>query len=183
MNSLQHIETYNTRAPEMWSIISDAVDFEGKSVLDLGCGGGDMLIYSHHAGADKIVGIDKDSRTISDTRIRIDEIIPDSGITLSIDNIESMEMSNFDIIMCFSVLPYLSRPEEMLNKIRNHSSVALIECQYTGDGYGFEEINNNRAMLQWLLQVGWNRVSNLGYTDVKIRKAKRTIWKCRDIGE
>lgn len=181
MNLLQRFETYNSRAAEMWNIISDSVDFEGKSVLDLGCGGGDMLIYSYYAGAEKIKGIDEDDRIISDTRHRIDSTIPNSEIILSIDDIETMKIRDYDIILCFSVLPYLSKPEKMLEKIRNHSKVALIECQYAGDGFGFEEINNNRTMLSWLLQIGWNRVTNLGYTDVRIRNAKRTIWRCRDV--
>lgn len=175
------LEAYNSRAPEMWTLISQNVDFEGKSVLDLGCGYGDMLLMTYYAGAKKICGIDKNAKIISGTEDRISKEIGKSKIELMVGDIETR--SNFDkwdIIICFSVLPYLKNHKEVLRKIKESSNIALIEAQYRGEPYCLEHIKGDKDMREWLIEFGWNRITNIGYTDVEIRNAQRTIWRCRD---
>lgn len=173
------METYNTRAPDMWSLISKNVDFEGKSVLDLGCGYGDFLLLAHYAGASKIAGVDNNSRIISKVRERIDKKAKNSHIRLYIEDIETLSLKDWDIVLCFSVLPYLNNPDKLLNKIYFNSKIALIEAQYQGEPYCLQNIKNDKDMREWLQSIGWDCITNLGYTDVEIRNAKRTIWRCK----
>ncbi len=174
------LDPYNSRAPEMWALISNGVDFENKSVLDLGCGGGDMLIMSYYAGASKIKGIDKDKRMISFVRKRIEQKIGKSNILLSIDNIEKISFENWDIMICFSVLPYLQDPGALLQKMQLRSRISLVETQYYGEPYCLGYIKNDKDMREWLLGFGWNSVTNLGCTNVDIRNTTRTIWRCKN---
>lgn len=163
---------YNVRSPKQWAIISEQVDFKDKTVLDVGCGKGDILFRVFDAGA-QVTGIDKD-----DANIRyIHNIRPE--VDLFFDDIELMTTHWVDIIICFSVLPYLKRPEITLKWISHHSDIAFIECQYAGDGPGFAFLTDNDAMREWLLVAGqFEKVQPIGHTIVEGRNKNRFIWMC-----
>ena len=55
------MKVHNTRSPEQWKILSGAVDWNGKTVIDLGCGYGDILFMAHEHGA-YCVGIDRNEQ-------------------------------------------------------------------------------------------------------------------------
>jgi SAM-dependent methyltransferase len=164
---------HNVRSPEQWSIISRHIDFQGKTVLDLGCGKGDILFRAFEAGA-KAIGIDLVAENVK----YIQETYPD--IEVAVDNIESMiEIFGIDIIICFSVLPYLRNPGVILQWINGHSDIAFIECQYAGDGPGFSGIHDSNDMREWLLTSGqFKKAEPIGYTLVEGRNKKRYIWMC-----
>ena len=44
--------------------LMDDVDFEGKTVLDIGCGSGILALYAHLLGAGMIIAVDNDSDAI-----------------------------------------------------------------------------------------------------------------------
>ena len=175
----------NKRAEEMWSYISSSVDFEDKQVLDLGCGSGDFLTRALHSGASYVLGVERDYVVSSwaDARLQSDGWSLDK-YAIGVDDIDSIVMKDdkgykgFDIIMCFSVLPYLDSPGNAMFWIKNNCDIALIECQYHGDGPGPEFIKNDSDMKSRILGIGWGKAEKIGWTDVKIRPAKRSIWKC-----
>jgi SAM-dependent methyltransferase len=167
------LEIHNVRSPEQWEIISRHIDFKGKTVLDLGCGKGDILFRAFKAGA-QVLGIDSDGANVKHNL----EIHPE--IKVVVDDIEFMILDRqVDIAICFSVLPYLKRPASTLEWINIHSEVALIECQYAGDGPGFAFLKGNGDMREWLLDVGqFKKVKVIGKTLVEGRNKKRYIWMC-----
>ena len=176
--------THNQRAPEQWRIISGHVDFEGKTVLDLGCGYGDIMHRCHNTGARYVLGLDKDmnlSGLLSDKRQIINYLDyafcdMDSGLSQWV-----YDRSNpgWNIIICFSVLPYLTDPTATLHWIRQHSEQALIECQLSGDGPGPDWLKCPQDMRRWLDSIGWQSVERIGETTVKDRGTKRGIWLCQ----
>ena len=88
-----------------------------------------------------------------------------------------LNWSTWDIIVCLSVLPYIKLPIDLLNKISIHSREAIIECQYVGDGPGFDDVHNDNDMKSVLGQI-WANVTSIGETEVKIRDKWRTVWHC-----
>ncbi len=165
------MKVHNVRSPQQWEIISRHVDFQGKKVLDLGCGGGDILCRAFEAGA-IVAGVDQDKTNFKK------DVHPE--IMRLEDDIETLGIyPHVDIIICFSVLPYLKRPDQMLNLLNFRSDFALIECQYAGDGPGFPFLLGNDEMQSWLLEVGqFEKVRTIGHTLVEGRDKKRFIWMC-----
>jgi hypothetical protein len=178
-------ENRNKRAAEMWVYISESVDFEDMSVLDLGSGYGDLMRYALDAGAVFVAGVEHDYVTAAyaDSMLQTHSISTDNYAVV-VDDIDRIvrgndkEYTGYDIIICNSVLPYLESPADALEWIQKNSNVAIIECQYNGDGPGPEGIRNDEDMYEVLQTAGWQHVKKIGWTDVMIRPAKRSIWKC-----
>lgn len=186
------MKIHNTRSPEQWEIISRHIDFKGKSVLDLGCGKGDILFRAFEAGAEAM-GIDRDAENIRyiTPKIKVFNLnllnmrnFDQEFVIASRHNVPEVinfldMMEPIDVIICFSVLPYLDNPEGVLEWINRHSKIALIECQYSGDGPGFHFLTSNDIMRGWLMLWGkFQKVQLIGHTLVKDRDKKRYIWMC-----
>jgi len=177
MRDIELPPAHNQRANAMWAIIEPSVRFEYKSVIDLGCGYGDMMWRAWRAGAKRVMGLDGDAGICDRVRQSITGgnfwVVP-----FDLNKIDREKMPHSDIAICFSVLPYLIDPNAMLHWIREHSVVALLEVQYAGDGPGFAHIRDDDDMRAWLHDVGWQSVETLGRTHAQIRDAWRTIWRC-----
>jgi len=176
MREIELPPAHNKRADEMWDIIeSSGVEFENKSVIDLGCGHGDMLWRVWRAGSEIALGIDSSDKF----RGRASEV---NNLIFAPYNIEKFiveaSTQTYDISMCLSVLPYIEKPSTVLRWMCDHSSVTLLEVQYAGDGPGFSHIQNDAHMYEWLHRIGWQRIDDIGRTHTRIRDAWRTIWKC-----
>jgi SAM-dependent methyltransferase len=171
---------HNTRAPAQWDIISQHIDFAGKTVLDLGCGGGDILFRCKLANA-KAIGVDKNTfllhKRAAEYGIFIDRITGGDIGELCTEP----PPFDIDIVICFSVLPYLDNPTNILDWIRNHSEIALIESQYDGDGPGFPytRIEDDVDFETFLRGCGFQSIKSIGKTLVEDRDKWRTIWMCK----
>jgi SAM-dependent methyltransferase len=177
----------NKRANEMWDIVTKRVSFKNKTVIDVGCGSGDFVIRAVKAGATKVIGVERDYLVGLDAVAcaleELDETQYDKVDFVSVDIEEVVQWHSdkfepCDIIICFSVLPYLLNVWGTLEWMRNTAKTTLIECQYKDDGPGLPWLGNDADMKKLLKDIGWKRVSPLGKTDVRIRPAYRTIWKC-----
>jgi len=189
---------YNQRAGHMWDIISQHVDFKGKSVIDLGCGHGDLLVRAYAAGATHLFGYDKDLDALNDTRQKLESIqaVLNTGKVyleqcdmVSVECQKDWKSIHCDIAICCSVLPYLqyypiypdtlSFPSGILKLMFDNAPLSIIECQYAGDGPGFNSIPDDIIMGVWLENAaGWSTVTPIGKTFVEGRDKWRTIWKC-----
>jgi len=155
------------------------VDFTGKSVVDLGCGYGDFLWRAYVAGASRVLGIDRDPDVVKAVRFRLEShgyaIAPVHAVIGNLDAYQGL-VANGDIAFCFSVLPYLKKPDRLLQFMSSNFQTSLVECQYWGDGPGLSNVKNDVEMRDWLENY-WTSVENIGNTLVRDRGAVRTIWK------
>ena len=170
---------HNIRSPQQWAIIQSAVAFEGKTVLDLGCGYGDLLLLAGAAGAD-ICGVEQDFDALEALALQLGEF----NAILFNSSIEDFcrsrsRAATWDVIICFSVLPYLRDPIQTLRWIESHSNIALIECQYDGDGPGPNFLKTDADMQDWLTFCGLTKSTAIGQTLVEGRDRWRTIWLCQ----
>jgi 2-polyprenyl-3-methyl-5-hydroxy-6-metoxy-1,4-benzoquinol methylase len=176
--------THNTRAPQICEIVTQAVDFTGKKVLDLGCGYGDLMICAARAGASAVSGIDHMPTVTSIARSNIAE----AGLghiclvynPMDIDKLAAFTIPMFqdiDIVFCFSVLPYLRNIPGVAGWMRKMFKMAFFEIQSEGDGPGLEFLGNDDIVFRFL-NYYWDNVAIIGQTLVKDRNKYRTIWMC-----
>jgi hypothetical protein len=153
--------------------------------LDLGCGYADLLWRCWAAGASEVWGLDQDIDIINrNARISAQMNVADPPVGFICTEIQSymglVPTSNPDVILCFSVLPYLSNIPRVLEWIYNHSHTALIECQLFGDGPGPEWLKTLGDLAALFRDVGWLHIQLLGSTYIPDRDKHRIIWMCEN---
>lgn len=180
----------NKRSREMWEQIIRHVDFKDKSVIDVGCGYGDFCFYAWMEGAQVVVGTDEDSMTIRHCVNTyqgfdlIDQPLPTGELYFTLEDVEEWDVEwndKWDVGMCFSVLPYIEDPYNLLYALYEHCTIILLEVQYYGDGPGKVGIKNDDDMSKILGIIGWDTIKKIGSTTVKGRNKKRTIWLCQKL--
>lgn len=166
----------NTRSSEIWHVIAPSVNWLGARVLDLGCGWGDMLIHCALAGVREVWGVDHDQEMISHAAHRT--VKYPSIYTVRYDALGWLDMvrGNYGVILCLSTLPYLGI-RMGLEAIRARCKVAIVECQYHGDGPGPAFLKGDDDMQELLSRVGFRYVTRLGHTHIEDRDTNRTIWR------
>ena len=176
----------NKRAEKMWDIIRkyDGVGFVGADVVDLGCGYGDLIQHSIWAGAQFVMGVDSDPNAINVSSKKAEGILGKQGIVMfeliPIEEFIKTSQSYYDIGFCTSVLPYVENPSAVLGWMKEYVGISIIECQYAGDGPGFEGVRDDRDMGLWL-EGFWEFAHKIGETDTEIRAASRSIWICFNV--
>lgn len=173
---------YNQRFPEIWQILTQHIDFTGKTLLDIGCGYGDLIKAAYQDGA-TVYGLDRDFPNELKAIHYPDRfyLIRDD-INWWTDNDYPFKRgknknSRIDILTCFSVLPYLKNMLETLSYFKQIAPMVVIECQYYGDGPGLLFIQNDEDMRR-VLDSYWPVVSKIGQTFVDGRNKYRSIWLC-----
>lgn len=160
----------NSRAQKQFEILTKKVDFLNKTVIDLGCGHGDILFMSSISGASSCVGVDYNQSIVNQNKLKNTGNV--SFVHQSIEEFIAKNASAyFDVSVCFSVLAYLSSPESVVNWMKSHSKIAFIESQYNGDGPGFLQIHNDYQMQKWIGSGDW-----IGETYIEGRDRWRSIW-------
>lgn len=100
--------------------------FQGKSLLEVGCGWADMGAYFHSLGSDV---------SVSDAREEHIEVIqkrhPElKGLVVDSENVDwQYDKSKFDIIIHFGLLYHLQNPEVNLKMICDHCDTLIIETE------------------------------------------------------
>jgi len=178
-------EPINKRTPQIWQLITQMVDpysFGGLRVLDIGAGYGDLAICMANMAA-QVVAVEKNKAVAKSLRERISKRGFNERIKVLQQDVESFEFiwpEPIDVIVCTSVLPYLTAPNRIMSTMSIAADVAFIECQYAGDGPGFPHIEDDEDMINWLERY-WPTVIKVGETAVDIRPASRSIWLCESL--
>lgn len=94
------------------------LDKKAKTILDIGCGPGEMLVDLMKRGRD-VTGIDISKGMLDVAKKNISSALPERSCTLSVGNIEKLESRDkfFDAVVCAGVLEYLSDDDKALSEL------------------------------------------------------------------
>lgn len=177
-----NIKKYFEENSELW--INDAYDFgnynypvglnrlrilkkilkdfspEGKTLLDIGCGGGDISISMAMKGFN-VIGIDMSKSMIDVAEGRKSKLAPEFAKKIefkhiSFDNIsEFIKKQSIDVIVAFGFIGYLENDNVFFakcNELLNESGRLIISCRNrlfnmkSISNYTIKEIENNNAL-------------------------------------
>jgi len=176
----------NIRSAEMWVLINQNDGFNGLTVVDFGCGYGDLLAFALRAGASQVMGVDRDQKTLNTAAQKCGglnasfycaDFEMDAVQKNVLDMMGKGDGVGMDVAFCTSVLPYLKYPGFFAHWLSEEFDTVYIECQYKGDGPG-NLAENDEEMASWLLNCGFATAFNVGKTHVEGRDIYRTIWEC-----
>lgn len=160
---------YDERARGQWELISGAADFEGKIVVDLGCGEGDLAIVAASEGGAKIChGIDEDETAIDKCRRRAAYYRGkgadwERGVFFSRVALDGSwrPATYYDIGICLPATTYFRQPRALLYMMQEFCAVSLIEVQY-GGGPGAPDRDEEARKL--FKRIGWESAERIGET-------------------
>lgn len=100
-------------------------DFEGKTVLDIGCNSGQYSFHAKNAGAKSATGIDVDEKRIFQAEmLAINEGI---DVDFHVAGIEEVpDLGKFDIVICIAVVTEVENVLGALRTIRNAAKKTVI---------------------------------------------------------
>lgn len=109
-----------------WDAISRAVDFSGKSLLELGCNMGLLSSYARMSGAKDALGVDHDEQIIEAATAVADAL--DSGARFEVADLAGPDdwesrYSGYDIVSALSVVHWVADPERVLRFLGRHREV------------------------------------------------------------
>lgn len=104
-------------------------DLHGATVLDIGCNGGFYSVEMKRRGADRVLGIDVDTRYLDQARLAARL----SGVDIELRQASVYDVERlgerFDIVLFMGVLYHLRHPLLALDLIRQHVAKDLVVVQ------------------------------------------------------
>lgn len=119
-------------------------DFEGASVLDLGCNSGEMLVQAKSWGAREIFGVEYDK----------DVILPDRNIMLAdLDTVDWNTLPCADVVMLLAVTHWVKEPKRLCK-------MAEQKCKkvFYYEGHQQEYVPDNFAELFGGSKMKWEKL-------------------------
>lgn len=93
--------------------IAARVPESARRVLDLGCGNGALGAHLKQRPGREVIGVTFSEEEAREARGRIDEVI-----VCDLEEFDAASLGEFDCIVCSHVLEHLTRPEELLRRLR-----------------------------------------------------------------
>jgi SAM-dependent methyltransferase len=121
-NLISYFKRSLAEVPTFWGRFPDNISFNGKSVLDIGCGDGALCIDIARKGAKKVIGIDTNKAIIEFAKDNLDQNFPELKHIIefkvnSVGELPHYETSGFDIITSKSAFEHILNPAECLKDI------------------------------------------------------------------
>jgi len=153
---------------ERWNRFSNVTDYEGKTILELGCNMGLLSIYLlKEAGAANSIGVDHDKKILESAKL-ISEVFEVNPVFRQI-NFDSAkdwesELSSYkiDVVFALNVLNWVNDKERFLRFLSNFPEVIF-------EGHDTTEVERKRFE-----QIGFNTIDEIGYSE-----RERIILRCR----
>ena len=119
---------------EFWSRFGSKPDFNGQTVLDIGCGQGSLCLDMAKGGAKKVVGIDIDEPVIEFARrnLQLQYSEWQSVVSFECCAIDTLPDNTFDVIVCKDTFEHVFDLRGLLGNIRRCLKPG--GCLYAGFG-------------------------------------------------
>ena len=119
-NKSGHYKLLHRLNPIRLQYILSKCNLNKKKVLDIGCGGGILSEELYKQGAE-VTGIDSSSKSISIAKQHAEQNNYDiKYINKSI--FEITDLGIYDFIICFEMIEHINKPNDLIKKIKKHSS-------------------------------------------------------------
>ena len=119
-NKSGHYKLLHRLNPIRLQYILSKCNLNKKKVLDIGCGGGILSEELCKQGAE-VTGIDSSSKSISIAKQHAEQNNYDiKYINKSI--FEITDLGIYDFIICFEMIEHINKPNNLIKKIKKHSS-------------------------------------------------------------
>lgn len=130
-------------------------DFEGKEILDAGCGMGRNSFWALHYGAKKVVAIDFDKRSVFRAKKNLSSF---NNAEVLFRSIYEINFENaFDLVFCIGVLHHLERPHDALKKLigslKDGGTLLLWVYSYEGNEWIVKYVDPIRKLITSRLPV------------------------------
>ncbi|MBI4272591.1 methyltransferase domain-containing protein [Candidatus Uhrbacteria bacterium] len=126
---LPFVPSRDSTVKEIFSLLGD---IKGKKVLDLGSGNGKIVIAAARAGA-HAVGFEINPLLVKISRNRIARIGVSSHARIERADFWSTDLSEYDIIVFYGVVPAMKRLEEKLEEeLKPGARVVTSYCEFYG---------------------------------------------------
>lgn len=93
--------------------VAARVPESARRVLDLGCGNGALGAHLKRRAGREVVGVTFSEEEAREARTRLDEVL-----VCDLEAFDAERLGRFDCIVCSHVLEHLTRPEELLRRLR-----------------------------------------------------------------
>ena len=100
--------------PEEFRAVLEAMDWTDKTVLDVGCGTGDMCSLVAESGAKSVTGVDYAPEAISEAEKKYQA----ENLQFVCDDVRAIE-GTFDVIISLGTLEHMDDPLEMLHYLKS----------------------------------------------------------------
>lgn len=108
--------------------INESRDIQGKTILDIGCGGGRYAVQYAKLGAKKVTGIDLSANMIElSKQLAQQEEVADKCNFIKTNFLDFDTSEKFDVIIAMGVFDYIDNPTQFLEKmiaVSNHKIIA-----------------------------------------------------------
>lgn len=84
-----------------------------RRVLDLGCGNGALGAHLKRGPGREVVGVTFSEEEAREARTRLDEVV-----VCDLEEFDPAGLGRFDCVVCSHVLEHLTKPEELLRRLR-----------------------------------------------------------------
>jgi SAM-dependent methyltransferase len=152
----EDIEYFNRGSgenPNFWERFNEKPDFQGRTVLDIGCGHGSLCIDMALSGARKVVGLDINSRLIefakNNLRINYPQLL--DRVRFECATLADYQGEAFDLIVSKDSFEHVIGLEGLLTDIKKR----LKECGKLYAGFAplynapFGDHKRTKAILPW----------------------------------